>query len=173
MKREIVTVNIKNAFGWRFKDSQNKNQSDKVKETQSDLDLHIGFEKDQREIILKHLETLLRQNTSFDIRIPLNKTPHDSPHHLDNKNEILESEKISFKELIISRIKTGRKVEINDSTIKLLLDYNALTNLFTRLYICMEIYATIEDNIILLKGKENSEIRLVIWGVVNGKPIYY
>jgi hypothetical protein len=177
MDKRIVTANIKNAFGWRFKNvpkiykGEFERSEDRLNQLHSDL--NIGFEKDQRELILKHLEGLVRKNVVVDIRIPLDETPKNSPHHLDNQNEIIDFEKISFKELIISRVEKGRKVEIVNGTIKLALDYNALTNLFTRLYVSMEIYATIEDNLILLKDEENSQVRLVIWGVMNGKPIYY
>jgi hypothetical protein len=132
MDKRIVTANIKNAFGWRFKNVPK---------------IYKG-EFERSEDRLNQL-------------------------HSDNQNEIIDFEKISFKELIISRVEKGRKVEIVNGTIKLALDYNALTNLFTRLYVSMEIYATIEDNLILLKDEENSQVRLVIWGVMNGKPIYY
>jgi len=92
---------------------------------------------------------------------------------LDNQKEIIDFEKESFKELIISRIEKGRKVKIEEGEIKLDLDYNATTNLFTRLYVNMEMYATFEDNVVLLDDGSNSQVRLEIWGVMKGKPIYY
>lgn len=177
MNKRIVTVNIKNAYGWRFKNVPKifRGEFERSEERLDQLhsDLNIGFEKNQRGLLLKHLEGLARKNVVVDISIPLKDTPKDSPHHLDNQKEIMDFEKISYEELIISRIEKGRKVEIANRTIKLSLDYNAITNLFTRLYVNMEIYATVEDNIVLLKDEENSQIRLVIWGVMNGKPIYY
>lgn len=177
MDKRIVTANIKNAYGWKFKNvpkmyrGEFERSEDRLNQLHSDL--NIGFEKDQRALILKHLEGLVRKNVVVDISIPLTETPKDSPHHLDNQNEIIDFEKLSFKELIISRVEKGRNVEVVNGTIKLALDYNALTNLFTKLYVSMEIYATIEDNLVLLNGEENSQVRLVIWGVMNGKPIYY
>lgn len=177
MNKRVVTANIKNAYGWRFKNVPKifRGEFERSEERLNQLhsDLNIGFEKSQRELILKHLEGLVRKNVVVDIRIPLSETPKDSPHHLDNQNEIMDFEKVSYEDLIISRVEKGRKVEIANRTIKLSLDYNALTDLFTRLYVNMEIYATVEDNLVLLKDEENSQVRLVIWGVMNGKPIYY
>jgi hypothetical protein len=177
MNKRIVTANIKSAYGWKFKNVP-KFYRDEFERTgerlnQLESDINIGFEKDQREIILKHLEGLARKNVVIDLRIPLSKIPEGSPHHLDNENEIIKFDKVNYSELIISRIEKGRKVEIANGTIKLNLDYGAITNLFTRLYVNMEIYATFEDNIVLLEDEMNSKIRLIIWGVMNGKPIYY
>jgi hypothetical protein len=177
MNKRLFSANIKNAFGWKFINVPKSYGEDffltneKLNQLQSDI--NIGFEKDQREIILKHLEGLARKNVTIDLQIPLDETPKDSPHHLDNENEIIEYDKLSFKKLIISRIESGCTIEILDKTIKLNLDYNGITNLFTRLYVCMELYATIYDNILVLENENKSEIRLVIWGVYNGKPIHY
>lgn len=177
MNKRIVTANIANAYGWRFRNvpKSYRGEFERTEERINQLhsDINIGFEKDQRGLLLKHLEGLARKNVVVDIRIPFNEIPTNSPHHLDNEKEIIEFEKISFKELIISRIEKGRKVQIEEGLIRLDLDYNAITNLFTRLYVNMEMYATIEDNIVLLEDESNSPIRLVIWGVMNGKPIYY
>jgi hypothetical protein len=177
MKKQILTTDIENAFGWRFKNvpKLNRGEIERTEERLNQLhsDINIGFEQNQRELLLKHLEGLTRKNVIYDLIIPLHETPKDSPHHLDNENEIIKFEKISFKELVISRIDKGRKVEIKGSTIKLSLDYNAMTDLFTKIYVCMEIYATQEDNIVILQDIDSSKIRLVIWGVINDKPIYY
>jgi len=177
MNRRIVTAKIENAYGWRFENVPKsfRGEFERTEERLNQLhsDINIGFEKDQRVLLLKHLEGLARKNVLVDIRIPLKEIPKDSPHHLDSQKEIIDFEKVRFKELIISRVEKGRKVQIEEGVIKLNLDYNAITNLFTRLYVNMELYATIEDNIVLLEDETNSRIRLVIWGVMKGKPIYY
>lgn len=177
MNKRIVTANIENAYGWRFKNvpKSYRGEFERTDERINQLhsDINIGFEKDQRVLLLKHLEGLARKNVVVDIRIPLKEIPKDSPHHLDNQRELIDFEKEGFKELIISRVESGRKIQIEEGVIKLYLDYNAITNLFTRLYVNMEIYATIEDNVVLLEDETNSQIRLVIWGVMKGKPIYY
>lgn len=143
MNKRLFTVNIKNAYGWRFRDVT-KTYGDEFVLTierlnQLQSDINIRFEKDQREIILKHLENLLRKNVSMDLSIPLKETPKDSPHHLDDESEIITFDKLSFKELIISRIENGRTIEITEKTIKLNLDCPGISKLFTRLYVCMEL----------------------------------
>ena len=176
MNKRIFTTKIAGAFGWKFQNipkhyKEFERTDERISQLQSDI--NIGFEKDQRELLLKHLEGLTREKVTVDLRIPLNETPIQSPHHLDNENEIIEFEKISYTEIIISRIDFGRQIDIENSVIKLSLDRNALNELFTKLYINMEIYATYEDNIIMIENKQQEEIRLVIWGVINGKPIHY
>jgi hypothetical protein len=174
---EIVQANIAPAFAWKYINvpssyfGNGQTKEDLLLQIHSDI--NIGFEKDQREQLLKYIEQLTRKDVSSELLIPLLDTPTKSPHHLDNENEFVQLEKSSFKALRISRIEKGRVAQIEGTTIHLKFDLYTLYELFTRLYACMEIYATVEDNIMLINDEEGNKIRLVIWGVINGKPIYY
>jgi len=176
MDKQLATANIKNAFGWRFTNvPETENGFERAPERiiQLESDINIGFEKDQRSLLLKYIEGLARENVTIKLRIPLIPTPKDSPHYLDNIKEVIKFKKQSFSELLISRIKKGKNILIRDSTIELNLDLNGMHELFVRLYTNMEIYATYEDNIMNVNGENNANIRIVIWGVSNGKPIQY
>jgi hypothetical protein len=174
---EPIKANISPAYGWKYinvTDSyfgSSQVNEDLLRQIRSDI--NIGFEKGQREELLKHIELLTRRDVSIEMLIPLLETPTKSPHHLDNENEFDELEKSSFTALRISRIEKGRAAQIEGTTLHFKFDLYTLYELFTRLYTCMEIYATVEDNIMLINNEEGNTIRLVIWGVINGKPIYY
>lgn len=175
MDEPVAIAKIRNAFGWRFTNvpkAENGFEHEDDRIIQLETDINIGFEKDQRSILLRHVEALTREVTC-KLRIPLIPTPVDSPHYLDDPNEVIRFSKNSFSELLISRVSTGKNVLVNDSTIDLSLDLNGMHELFVRLYTNMEIYAAYEDNIMNVKGKKNENIRIVIWGVSNGKPIHY
>ncbi|MCB0537863.1 MAG: hypothetical protein KDE33_10100 [Bacteroidetes bacterium] len=56
MNRRIVTANIENAFGWRFKNVP-KTYREELERTEERInrlhsDINIGFEKNQRELLL-------------------------------------------------------------------------------------------------------------------------
>jgi hypothetical protein len=175
--QEIDQANIAPAYGWKYINVPvsyfGNGQANKDLLLQIHSDINIGFEKGQRGLLLKHIEELTRKDVSIELLIPLLDTPTKSPHHLDNEKEYVQLEKSSFSVLRISRIEKGRIAQIVGTTIHLKFDLYTLYELFTRLYTCMEIYATVEDNIMLINDEKGNEIRLVIWGVINGKPIYY
>ena len=176
MDKHIATANIKNAFGWRFTNvpkTENGFEREDDRIIQLETDVNIGFEKDQRSLLLRHIEGLTREKLTLQLRIPLIPTPEDSPHYLDNIEEVIKFNKHSFSELLISRVNKGKYIVIRDSTIELSLDLNGMHELFVRLYTNMEIYATYEDNIMNVNGEKNENMRLVVWGVSNGKPIQY
>ena len=177
--KELI-CNIDETFVWKFYKLFNLPicedklpEQEKIKIFNS---YNLGINKKHYEKILKQLEFFTRDEApNFLLKIPLEIVPNDSPHHLDNENEIIGFDKYSFSSLIIKRKDEGQKIiEVNNEEITLIFDKCGIFALFTKLYINFKIYATFEDNIIWMKESvSNNDVRLVIWGVTNGKPIYY
>lgn len=171
-----MNVKIENAFAWKFLNVpkiESGIQRSKERLTQLESDINIGFEKSSGRKLLENLEYLLRDNLYLEIHIPLKQVPQKSPHYLDDENDYIGHDKIIFTEVVLTKIAKGKNIIFKEKVLHVQLDENAVNELFTRLYINFEIYATSGDNVVRLLNERNEEIRLVIWGVIDGKPIFY
>lgn len=168
--REIL-MNITPVFAWKF---INIPVSDSGKK-QIESDYNIGIDKKHRKEFLTYLEYLTRDEAEICLKVQLEEVPKKSPHYLDDENDYFTYDKKSFKTLIIKRVKEKTKeISFSEDEIMLTFGKEGIFEFFTRMYINFEIYATCWDNIIITKDKVKEEdVRLVIWGVYNEKPIQY
>lgn len=117
--KELI-CNADEAFVWKFyKLFSLPIAEDELPEHEKRIILNsynLGINKKHCEKILQQLEFFTRDETpNFLLKIPLEIVPNDSPHHLDNENDIIGFDKVSFEYLIIKRIDEGRKmIEVND-----------------------------------------------------------
>ena len=140
--------------------------------------INVGIDKKFRAFFLRKLEFLTRQDVNCYLHIELSELPDKTPVHLDNNNEFLSHEKIGYDILEIHITKRKNSyITINeiDNSISVFFTYQDIFIFFTKMYVVFELYATLYDNIIRIglnsNGLQMSE--LIIWGVYDGKPIYY
>jgi len=164
-------------FAWQFQDLPDKEDGIILTpeyKRKVENDYNIAIDKKHRASFLTQLEYLTRDDTTIILKIKLNQTPIKSPHYLDDEKSYPSFKKFSYEYLTIKRIDRGKSIKKCNKELILEFDRAGMFELFTRLYVNFEIYATHEDNIILMIDTEKeAETRLVIWGATNGKPIEY
>ena len=172
-----INVQLTGCYGWIYTELPIEEDGVTLKGSYKDQklsDIHIGIDKANGKQFLSNLEYLTREDVSAELSIPLSIMPHGSPYHLDKKDDYIKYPRRCFDKLLIRRMPAGSN--INDSGGDLTLNFGRLEiqEFFTRMYTCFELYATHEDNIVRSKDQvSGKDRRIVIWGVINGAPIFY
>ena len=147
-------------YGWRFLSEKEKN----------DLNLAISHEDTLR------FSGYIKQFTEFSAA--LKKIPEGNPHHLDNKNEIIDTPKDVYKLL---SIKTDNnkldyiQVEVHETELKLNIPNSLIKSMCYEIEECLNGGYVYERYVpcLLDLGNDLSDGNIYFWGSEGKDIIYY
>lgn len=172
ISKEVIT-----AYAWKFSEIVHEKfmnyPNEQILKLKSDYNL--GIDKAHRKFFLEKLEYLTRDDCNSFLTIELTPVSDKTPRHLDDPDEFVKHGKISFSTLEIRRLKSGvSTVFPKGNTLVLNFNDKSMFELFTKLYVNFEIYATEYDvKIESLDTLDSEKSDLIIWGVYGKDLVYY